>query len=131
MKIKCLIVVIAFALNVGGDIANAQTSSPSSFPAATLSADTEKTLRAVLKFMDVPASEAQVKEAMEYSSLENMKKMEQSKTFWLSGGRMAPKDPANPHSYKVRRGKVGGFRDYFEDDQVEQIETLMASTLSP
>jgi hypothetical protein len=96
-----------------------------------LRADPEKALQTALDFMDAAASAAQVKEAVEYSSLENMKKMEQTKTFWLSGGKMAPKDKANPHSYKVRRGKVGGFRDYFEDDQVEQIETLMASTLSP
>ena len=96
-----------------------------------LRADTEKTLERVLEFMGAQAGDAQIKEAVEYSSLENMKKMEQTKTFWLSGGRMVPKDRANPHSYKVRRGKVGGFRDYFEDDQVKRIETLMASTLSP
>ena len=96
-----------------------------------LRTDTEKTLKNILAFMEVPANDAQVKEAVEYSSLENMKKMEQTRTFWLSGGRMAPKDRTNPHSYKVRRGKVGGFRDYFDDDQVEKIENLVASTLSP
>ena len=44
-----------------------------------------------------------------------MKKMEQKKTFWLSGGRMVPKDRDNPNTYKVRRAKVGGYRDYFDD----------------
>ncbi len=96
-----------------------------------LRTDTEKTLQKVLEFMGAQPGDAQIKEAVEYSSLANMKKMEQTKTFWLSGGRMVPKDRANPHSYKVRRGKVGGFRDYFDDGQVERIESLMASTLSP
>jgi hypothetical protein len=60
-----------------------------------------------------------------------MKKMEQKKTFWLSGGRMVPKDRDNPNTYKVRRAKVGGYRDYFDDDQVARIEALVNSTLSP
>jgi hypothetical protein len=60
-----------------------------------------------------------------------MKKMEQKNTFWLSGGRMVPKDRNNPNTYKVRRAKVGGYRDYFDDDQVARIEALVNSTLSP
>jgi hypothetical protein len=57
--------------------------------------------------------------------------MEQKKTFWLSGGRMVPKDRDNPNTYKVRRAKVGGYRDYFDDEQVARIEALVNSTLSP
>lgn len=91
----------------------------------------EAVLEGLLEFMETPASEEQIKEAVEFSSYENMKKMEQKKVFWLSGGRLVPKDRTNPHSYKVRRAKVGGYRDYFDDTQVEQIENLMASTLSP
>jgi hypothetical protein len=60
-----------------------------------------------------------------------MKKMEQKKTFWLSGGRMVPKDRDNPNTYKVRRAKVGGYRDYFDDEQVARIEALVNTTLSP
>jgi len=57
--------------------------------------------------------------------------MEQKKTFWLSGGRMVPKDRNNPNTYKVRRAKVGGYRDYFDDDQVARIEALVNETLAP
>jgi hypothetical protein len=60
-----------------------------------------------------------------------MKKMEEKRTFWLSGGRMVPKDRSNPNSYKVRRAKVGGYKDYFDDQQVEQIEAYVAEHLSP
>jgi mono/diheme cytochrome c family protein len=60
-----------------------------------------------------------------------MKKMEEKRTFWLSGGRMVPKDRANPNSYKVRRAKVGGYKDYFDDQQVEQIDAYVAKNLSP
>jgi hypothetical protein len=91
----------------------------------------EETLRALLEFMDTPGTDAEIREAIEFSSYENMKKMEQKKTFWLSGGRMVPKDRDNPNTYKVRRAKVGGYRDYFDDDQVARIEALVNSTLSP
>jgi hypothetical protein len=91
----------------------------------------EETLRALLEFMGTPGTDAEIREAIEFSSYENMKKMEQKKTFWLSGGRMVPKDRDNPNTYKVRRAKVGGYRDYFDDDQVARIEALVNSTLSP
>jgi len=44
---------------------------------------------------------------------------------------MVPKDRKNPNSYKVRRAKVGGYRDYFEDGQIVEIEKLLNETLSP
>jgi hypothetical protein len=91
----------------------------------------EETLRALLEFIDTPGTDTEIREAIEFSSYENMKKMEQKKTFWLSGGRMVPKDRDNPNTYKVRRAKVGGYRDYFDDDQVARIEELVNSTLSP
>jgi len=96
-----------------------------------LRAHGEQTLRALLEFMGTPGTDAEIREALEFSSYENMKQMEQKKTFWLSGGRMVPKDRDNPDSYKVRRAKVGGYRDYFDDDQVARIEALVNSTLSP
>lgn len=96
-----------------------------------LRARPEETLKALLDFMETPATGEQIKEAVDFASYENMKKMEQKKVFWLSGGRMVPKDRDNPNSYKVRRAKVGGYRDYFEDGDVERIDGLVDSTLAP
>ena len=58
-----------------------------------------------------------------------MKKLEQNKVFWLGGGRVLPGDRNNPDAYKVRRGKVGGYRDYFDDDQIAAIDHLLDSGL--
>ena len=96
-----------------------------------LRARPEDTLKALLEFIGTPGTDEEIREAVEFSSYENMKKMEQKKTFWLSGGRMVPKDRDDPNTYKVRRAKVGGYRDYFDDEQVERIEQLVDSTLSP
>jgi alcohol sulfotransferase len=86
-------------------------------------------LQALLDFMQVEASEEQVEAAVEYSSYENMKKMEARQQFRLAGGRMMPRDRDNPDSYKVRRAKVGGYRDYFSDEEVAAIDALLAEQL--
>lgn len=94
-------------------------------------ADPHQALSRVAQFLEIPASPGQIQEAVDYASYENMKKMESSHNFRLSGGRMVPRDRNNPDSYKVRRAKVGGYRDYFEDDQIRTIDTLMEDTLDP
>ena len=94
-----------------------------------LRAQPEATLKRILDAMETPATEAQVKEAVDFASYENMKKMEQRKVFWLSGGRMVPADRSNPDSYKVRRAKVGGYRDYLEEPEVERVDAFIESNL--
>ena len=88
-------------------------------------------LRALLDFMHVDATDAQVNAAVDYSSYENMKKMEGAQQFRLAGGRMMPRDKDNPDSFKVRRAKVGGYRDYFTDEEVAAIDRRLAETLDP
>jgi hypothetical protein len=93
--------------------------------------DTAKVLGQILDFIGTPASPRETQDVVDFASMENMKKMEQKHTFWRSGSRMVPGDRKNPDSFKVRRGKVGGFSDYFDDDQVDTIELLLQQTLQP
>jgi alcohol sulfotransferase len=96
-----------------------------------LRAEPADELRRLLGFMQIDASDEQIEEAVRYASFDNMKQLEGQHTFRLAGGRMVPRDKDNPDSFKVRRAKVGGYRDYFEDDQVEAIDRLLAETLDP
>lgn len=96
-----------------------------------LRADSAGELRGMLNFMGITAADDEVAAAVEYSSFENMKKMESQAQFRLSGGRMMPRDKDNPDSYKVRRAKVGGYRDYFSDEEVAAIDQRLAETLDP
>ncbi|MGH0035339.1 MAG: sulfotransferase domain-containing protein [Myxococcota bacterium] len=91
----------------------------------------EAELARLLEFIGTPGSEEQVAEAVRFASFDNMRKLEEKRTFWLSGGRMKPKDRNNPDSFKVRRGKVGGFRDYLEDSEIERIEKQLEAALDP
>lgn len=95
-------------------------------------ADPDKTLRRVMEFIDgSPADESAVSGAVEYSSVENMRKLEERNVFWLAGGRMKPGKKGDPNTYKVRRAKVGGYKDYFDDAQVKEIDDLVRRELSP
>jgi hypothetical protein len=91
----------------------------------------EQTLSRILAFIGTPGSEPEVHEAVEFASFENMRRMEENSTFWLSGGRMRPKDRNNPESFKTRRGKVGGYRDYFNEGEVAAIDRMIAEQLAP
>ena len=91
----------------------------------------EETLGKIVAFIGTPGTEEQIREAVAFASFENMKQMEQKRTFWLSGGRMVPRDRSNPNSFKVRRAKVGGYRDHFSDQENAQIDEAISSQLSP
>jgi hypothetical protein len=91
----------------------------------------EQILSQILAFIGTPGTEDEVREAVAFASFENMRKMETNSTFWLSGGRMRPRDRKNPQSFKTRRGKVGGYRDYFDDGEIAEIDRLVEEQLSP
>ncbi|QNT68962.1 sulfotransferase domain-containing protein [Defluviicoccus vanus] len=93
--------------------------------------NTEDTLRRIIDFIGVPATTEQVKQAVAYASVENMRALEQKRVFWLSGTRMKAADSNNPNSFKVRKAKVGGYRDEFTPAQLREIDALVEKQLIP
>ena len=92
--------------------------------------DPAAVLRQIFDFTGTDISDEQIVDAVEFAAYENMKKMEQDRHFKGSGARVKPGDKDNPQSFKVRKAKVGGYRDYFTDDQCEQLDRMVA-TLDP
>jgi len=90
----------------------------------------EVELAKIVGFLGMHVDEEAIRESVEFSSVENLRKLEESNYFWRSGSRVKAKDPANPNSYKVRRAKVGGYRDYFDDAQVARIDDFVNARLS-
>lgn len=96
--------------------------------------DPENQLRAVLEFIGVEADELCIGDAVAYASYERMRARERDSSGLarlLGGGRLRPRDRTNPDSYKVRRAKVGGYRDYCSDVEVARIDALVAEHLHP
>jgi hypothetical protein len=94
--------------------------------------DPNKTLRRVMEFINEDSAvDSAIDGAVEYSSVENMRKLEEKNVFWLAGGRMKPGKKGDPNSYKVRRAKVGGYKDYFDASEAAEIDALVSQALSP
>lgn len=94
-------------------------------------AEPARILGEILGFMECGASDEEIGQVVEWTSFENMKKLEQSRSFDSGSRRLMVKDPGNPDSFKVRRGKVGGYTDYFSDSELEQIDRLIVEKLAP
>jgi len=44
--------------------------------------------------------------------------------------RLTARDAEDSDSFKVRRGKIGGYADYFDAEQREELDALVSQTLS-
>jgi Sulfotransferase domain len=93
-------------------------------------ADPARKLAELVAFLGAPAEDAVIREAVEFAAFDRMKSMEAGAAFQGSGGRVATRDPANPDAYKARRAKVGGWRDYFTDAEIAEIDALVERRLA-
>ncbi|MDG1945505.1 MAG: sulfotransferase domain-containing protein [Halioglobus sp.] len=80
----------------------------------------------IMAFTGTQLKAEQLQEAVDFAAYDNMKKMEQDKFFKGSGARVKPGDKDNPQSFKVRKAKVGGYRDHFTDEQCAQLDQMVA-----
>ena len=89
----------------------------------------EKELPRIIKFLGMDPDDERIRETIEFSSVENLRKLEKE-NYFRHGSRVKAKDSGNPDSFKVRRAKVGGYRDYFDDEQVATIDNMVNTRLS-
>lgn len=90
-----------------------------------LRSDTERELGRVLSFLGFEDIAAQtITDAVSFGAFENMQRLEREQK--LDSFRLRAAEPEDPESFKVRRGKVGGFRDYLHDGQIRAITRRLA-----
>lgn len=94
-----------------------------------LRAEPATTLRRVTGLMRESFGDQELEDAVSFGAFDNLRQLE-SKGFFRQGG-LTLRNPADPESFKVRRAKVGGYRDYFTPEQVAELEELVATRLSP
>ncbi|HSA80530.1 MAG TPA: sulfotransferase domain-containing protein, partial [Geminicoccaceae bacterium] len=88
-----------------------------------------KTLRQITALMGETFRDEEIEEAIGFGSFDNLRALE-SRGFFRQGG-LSLRNPSDPESFKVRRAKVGGYRDYFSAEQTAELEQLVAERLSP
>ena len=87
------------------------------------------TLQKIIQLMGENFTEDEIRAAVEWGSFDNLQKLETSGTF--SQGGMKLVDANDPSTFKVRRGKVGGYRDDFPAEQVAELEALVRDNILP
>jgi hypothetical protein len=92
--------------------------------------DPRSELRTAVEFLGIHGvPDAILDKAIEFSSFDNLRKIELTDAFHHE--RMRPRDQTNPDSFKVRRGKIGGYKDYFSTAEVEYLDTRIMTKLDP
>ncbi len=94
-----------------------------------LKSDPVDTMTEVIEFLQEPFDREEIEHAVEFASFDNMRKLEQ--TGYFRNSSMALRNKKDPNTLKVRRGKVGGYRDYFTQEQVAIMDKMVQERLSP
>jgi len=86
--------------------------------------DAGRELARVLDVLGADVASEHVAEAVEFASFRRMKRMESSDRYRSS--LLQARDPADRDSFKVRKGKIGGFEDYLSADDREYVDRVVA-----
>ena len=90
--------------------------------------DTAAELRRILTFLNLgDVSDEIVRTSVDYASFDNMLKM--SLNELSEEPRLAPADPQDPESFKVRKGEIGGYKRYLSAADVEYVEEIIRREL--
>jgi hypothetical protein len=90
-----------------------------------LRASPDEHFRDLLGVLGESAPDATIfQEALEFSRFENMQKLEAAGAF--DSNILHPGDVRDPESFKVRRGKVGGYREYLSVDDQQYAASALA-----
>jgi hypothetical protein len=79
------------------------------------------TLCGALRFLGEDVDEDVVASAIEFASFDAMKKME-SAGYLKKSRKLKPSNPRDPESFKARKGVVGGYREYLDDEDCKFLD---------
>ena len=89
----------------------------------------ETTLRRASDFLGFDFTQEEIEEAIAFCSFEKLR--ERERNGFYADSALRPTDGNDPKTFKVRRGKVGGYQDHFTDAQLEAVDALMRRKLNP
>ena len=87
------------------------------------------TLGTIMRFLDRPFTDDELRKAVEFASFDSLSRKE--KEGFFASGRMRPTNPEDANTFKVRRGKVGGYRDYFTEEEIATLSSMVRNQLHP
>jgi hypothetical protein len=91
--------------------------------------DTAGQLKCILNFLGIGSVEEKIiYDAVQYTKFSIMHKMESNGSFNLI--HLTPAEKGDPESYKTRKGIVGGFVEYFDEDEINILNQQINLKLS-
>ncbi len=92
--------------------------------------NTFEQLQRVFHFLDIQGIPNELVHAkIEYCSFDNMQAMERLNN--MNSFRLRPGNLENEESFKTRKGKVGGYKEYFDEVQIHYMNQMIANKLHP
>lgn len=91
--------------------------------------DTVSELERVMQAIGQRPSRAVLETTVEYARFDNMRKLEQDGTGHRALERS--RDLGDSETFKTRKGKVGGYREYLSPEDLEYLESRISPRLAP
>lgn len=91
--------------------------------------DTFNTLSRIAEFIGESFSQEEIQATVAFGDFDNMRKLEKSNYFQNNSLKL--RNPDDPEMRKVRRAKVGGYRNDLEGRILAWVETTIAAELDP
>jgi hypothetical protein len=83
----------------------------------------------VLDTMGLPVAPTAIETAIGFSKFDNMRKLEVANTF--KSARLRAAKAGDAESFKTRKGKIGGYRQYMSPADLDYVNARIATRLSP
>lgn len=96
-----------------------------------MKADTFKSVERVFDFLQLSIQPEAIHEAIDYASFKNMRKIELEGSKQIRTGVMSSRDVNNPASFKVRKGKIGGYRSELSAASIKLVDGWVTAQLDP
>jgi len=82
----------------------------------------------VLGTIGVPVEQPALDRAIDFARFDNMRALEQRDAYGELT--LRPKDASDPESFKTRKGKVGGYREYLSGADLDYVNGRIRERLS-
>ena len=87
-----------------------------------------KVVRDTANFIGIEnLTDSMIEDIISFSSFENMKKMEKADMFKTPS--LSPPSSGMQDGFKVRKGKIGGYKEFLDGDTIRYIDNLVAKEL--
>lgn len=96
-----------------------------------MKADTYPQIVHIFDFLNIPITPAEIHQAIDYASFQNMRKMEVEGSDQLRVGVMAARNIDRPESFKVRKGTIGGYKSELSPESIAFIDSVVETQLDP